>query len=124
MTNEENLYELTTKLLEEETSAEMLNLKRQLFRRIINESDIKPSRIPAPLNITEIGGYFNLMMKMRQEETLKQTSTLKELVKKPADAGLNKQLNEALMQERAFSDMLIQTLSLILGLPVKPPIDE
>lgn len=25
------------------------------------ETQVKPSRIPAPLNITEVGGYFNLI---------------------------------------------------------------
>ncbi|MCL2178159.1 MAG: hypothetical protein FWC28_07690 [Proteobacteria bacterium] len=67
------LSEITAKLLEQELSPEMLEIKKTILRRIAMESDIKPSRIPAPLNITEIGGYFNLMMKLRQEEMLKQT---------------------------------------------------
>ena len=73
MMDEEYLSEIVTKILEQETSPEMLELKQQLLRRIIMESDAKPSRIPAPLNITEIGGYFNLMMKLRQDEMVRQT---------------------------------------------------
>jgi len=56
------------------------------------------SRIPAPLNITEIGGYFNLMMRFKKEAKQEQEETLK----------------------RVFSDMLNQTLSSILGLPMQP----
>jgi hypothetical protein len=73
MANEDYLSELTAKLLEQEVSPEMLELKKMLIRRIIMESDIKPSRIPAPLNITEIGGYINLMRTLEQEEMLRQT---------------------------------------------------
>ena len=60
MANENYLSELVTRLLEQETSEEMAEIKRMIYRRIATESDIKLSRIPAPLNITEIGGYFNL----------------------------------------------------------------
>ncbi len=35
--------------------------RAEILRRIAEESDVKPSRIPAPLNITEVGGYFNLI---------------------------------------------------------------
>jgi len=73
MVNEAYLSEIVAKILEQETAPEMVELKRLLLRRIIMESDIKPSRIPAPLNITEIGGYFNLMMKLKQDEMVRQT---------------------------------------------------
>lgn len=73
MANENYLSELVTRLLEQETSEEMAEIKRMIYRRIATESDIKPSRIPAPLNITEIGGYFNLLMKINQQEMLRQT---------------------------------------------------
>ncbi|MCL2141290.1 MAG: hypothetical protein FWH46_00180 [Methanimicrococcus sp.] len=73
MTDDNSLSEIVTKILEQETAPEMLELKQLLLRKIIMESDVKPSRIPAPLNITEIGGYFNLMMKLRQEEMVRQT---------------------------------------------------
>ena len=49
------------KLLEQETSEDMLELKKLILRRIATETDVKQARIPAPLNITEIGGYYNLI---------------------------------------------------------------
>jgi len=72
---EENseLMELAKTLLANETSKEVQDIKLQILKRVAAESDIKPSRIPAPMNITEIGGYFNLMMKFNQQEMLKQT---------------------------------------------------
>lgn len=73
MANDNYLFELASKLLEQETSEEMAEIKRMIYRRIAKESDIKLSRIPAPMNITEIGGYFNLLMKLNQQEMLRQT---------------------------------------------------
>ncbi len=68
-----NIQKIAAKLLENETSEEVLEIKRQILRRIATESDIKSSRIPAPLNITEIGGYFNLLMQLNEQEMLRQT---------------------------------------------------
>lgn len=73
MANDNYLFELATKLLEQETSEEMAEIKRMIYRRIAMESEIKPSRIPAPMNITEIGGYINLLMKVNQQDMLRQT---------------------------------------------------
>lgn len=73
MANDNYLFELATKLLEQETSKEMAEIKRMIYRRIATESEIKPSRIPAPMNITEIGGYINLLMKVNQQDMLRQT---------------------------------------------------
>jgi len=95
---EESLLEWAGKVLENEASDEMMEIKKQILRRVAVESDIKQSRIPAPLNITEIGGYFNLIMKLRQDESLR--------------------------QEKVLAQMLTQTLSAILGLPMKTQIDE
>jgi len=66
---------LAERLLEQETSQEVRDIKLEILRRVARESDIKPARIPAPKNITEIGGYFNLMMKLNQEEMLRQALT-------------------------------------------------
>lgn len=73
MANDNYLFELATKLLEQETSEEMAEIKKMIYRRIATESEIKPSRIPAPMNITEIGGYINLLMKVNQQDMLRQT---------------------------------------------------
>ena len=95
--NENILLKWATKVLEQESSKEMQDIKLQILRRIATESDIKPARIPAPMNITEIGGYFNLMMKLKKEE------------------------EEA--RQKAYSEMLKQTLSSILGLPMQTPME-
>ena len=71
----DELMKLAVKLLEQETDERVQAIKLKILKRIAAESDIKPSRIPAPMNITEIGGYFNLMMKLKQEEMVKQTLT-------------------------------------------------
>ena len=102
-TVEKNYFEtLLTKLLDQETSKEMQDLKVEMLRRIVSESDIKPSRIPAPLNITEIGGYFNLMNKFKKD-------------------AKQENLEE---QKNVISTMLNQTLASILGLPVQPSIQN
>jgi len=74
MADEKTINELAALLLKQEIG-NMLDAKKTILNRIATESDIKPSRIPAPMNITEIGGYFNLMMKLKQEEMLRQTLT-------------------------------------------------
>jgi len=71
--DEKILTEVVAKILENETSPEVLEIKNMILRRMATESDIKPSRIPAPLNITEIGGYINLLTKLNQETMLRQT---------------------------------------------------
>jgi len=85
------LQDYAAKLLEQETDPKVQAIKLKILERIAAESDIKPSRIPAPLNITEIGGYFNLMIKLKQEAMLEKTLT---------------------------EEMLKQTLTSILGLPM------
>ncbi len=58
------------KLIEQETSEDLLEARKMILKRIATESDVKQARIPAPLNITEIGGYYNLIKnddKMRRQ---------------------------------------------------------
>ncbi|MCL1851224.1 MAG: hypothetical protein FWF70_07490 [Bacteroidetes bacterium] len=100
------LETLAAKLLEQETSKEVQAIRLKILERIASESDVKPSRIPAPKNITEIGGYFNLMMKMKKEAA------------KEAEKEAAKKVKE---EQKVFQDMLNQTLTSILGLPVQPP---
>ena len=40
---------------------------------------IAEARIPAPLNITEIGGYFNLMMKLQRQQMV-QTQMIQQML--------------------------------------------
>ena len=69
------LQDSVIKLFENETSPEVLAIKRQILKRIALESDIKPARIPAPLNITQIGGYINLLEKLNLSRLQEQTLT-------------------------------------------------
>ena len=87
------------KILEQEVSPEMQELKKLILRRIATETDIKPSRIPAPLNITQIGGYINLLMKLDKQE--------------------QKRILEMQQQKTEYQAMLEQTLTSILGLPMQ-----
>ena len=72
--SEANLEQYLIKLLDNETSSESIALKNLIIKRIALEGDVKPARIPAPLNITQIGGYINLMEQLNlsrlQERTL------------------------------------------------------
>ena len=54
--------------LEAETSPQVQALKLQLLQRMVDESDVKPTRIPAPMNITEIGGYYNLLEQTTRDQ--------------------------------------------------------
>lgn len=63
MEEKDNILALVSKLLEQETDPEMLKYKKLILQRIATETDIRPARVPAPMNITEIGGYYNLIKK-------------------------------------------------------------
>lgn len=40
---------------------DVLEAQRVLLQRLSTQGDVFPARIPAPLNITEVGGYLNLL---------------------------------------------------------------
>lgn len=61
MESYESLLNALTQLLQMESSEELQKIKQTILTRIANETEVKPSRIPSPLNITEVGGYFNLI---------------------------------------------------------------
>jgi hypothetical protein len=42
--------------------------QQMLLRRLALEGDVIPSRIPAPRNISEVGGYLNLLATLNQTE--------------------------------------------------------
>ena len=65
--NKVDIQALVAKLLEHEVSPEVLEIRKMILRRIATESDIRPSRIPAPMNITQVGGYVNLLMKINEK---------------------------------------------------------
>lgn len=43
------------------SAPEIAEAQALLLRRLATEGDVVPARIPAPINITEIGGYINLL---------------------------------------------------------------
>lgn len=94
----ELLIQAISQILQNEASEDTLKIKNKILERIALEADVKASRIPAPLNITQIGGYINLLRKLDKEEQERQTK-----------------------QKTSYQQMLEQTLTSILGLPVQPP---
>lgn len=55
-------------ILAQETTEEVKSLKLRALQRIVEETDVRPTRIPAPQNITELGGYYNLLAKLEKEK--------------------------------------------------------
>ena len=59
----ELLIQAISQILQNEASEDTLKIKNKILERIALEADVKASSIPAPLNITQIGGYINLLRK-------------------------------------------------------------
>ncbi len=55
-------------LIQNATSGDALEAQNIILRRIALEGDVVPSRVPAPLNITQIGGYLNLLGTLDQTD--------------------------------------------------------
>jgi hypothetical protein len=55
-------------LIQNASSGDALEAQDIILRRIALEGDVVPSRVPAPLNITEIGGYLNLLSALSQTD--------------------------------------------------------
>lgn len=64
------LIDALTEIILSESSEEMQAIRMQILQRIANEVANVTPRMPAPLNITEIGGYYNMLTRMGKEETL------------------------------------------------------
>jgi hypothetical protein len=45
---------------------DVLEAQRLLLQRLANQGDVFPSRVPLPRNITEVGGYLNLLERAGQ----------------------------------------------------------
>lgn len=109
-----NIESLAEQLLQNENSLETQAIKRQILRRVATEGDVKASRIPAPLNITEIGGYFNLLEKLNSQDMIRQTLT--------SILGLPVQYNIESEIEKAQAETIEQLKSQIAAL--KKEIEE
>ena len=55
------LVDALSEILRNSTSPDALASQQLLLRRMALEADVFPSRAPAPRNITEVGGYLNLL---------------------------------------------------------------
>ncbi len=53
-------------LIASATSTDALEAQRIILRRIALQGDVVPSRVPPPKNITEIGGYLNLLATLNE----------------------------------------------------------
>jgi hypothetical protein len=63
-----NAIDALTDALRNATSPEMMQAQLILARRLALEGGVFPSRIPSPRNITEVGGYLNLLETLGQPE--------------------------------------------------------
>ena len=72
MIDEINYENLMEKMLEQETSEKMLKIRQLIMLRMALEGDVNASRIPAPMNITEVGGYYNLLRKQKEQTMMRE----------------------------------------------------
>lgn len=56
-----NVIEVLVELMRTATRPDVLEAQRILLQRLAYQGDVFPSRVPAPRNITEVGGYLNLL---------------------------------------------------------------
>ncbi len=67
-TSEQRALDALISILQAAGSPDAQEAQTILLRRLALEGDVTPSRIPAPKNITEIGGYLNLLADLSQPE--------------------------------------------------------
>ncbi|MGA2043404.1 MAG: hypothetical protein ABSG83_08520 [Roseiarcus sp.] len=60
-------------LIQSGTSPDAVEAQNIILRRIALQGDVVASRVPPPLNISEIGGYINLLTTLNQTDMLAQT---------------------------------------------------
>lgn len=63
-----------TEVIKGATSPEIQQAQAMLLRRLAEQGDVIPSRLPAPKNVTEVGGWFNLL------STLGETTMRRDMV--------------------------------------------
>ena len=74
MTNSD-ISELAKQIVDYENSPEVQSIKQDILRQVAMDGDVKTSRIPAPQNITEVGGYFNMLEKLNAQDMMRQAVT-------------------------------------------------
>jgi len=63
----QRLVDALVTAVENATSPEMMAAQAVMVRRLAMAGDVAPSRLPAPLNITQLGGYLNLLKKEKED---------------------------------------------------------
>jgi hypothetical protein len=64
-----NVIDVLVELMRTATRPDVLEAQRVLLQRLAHQGDVFPSRIPPPRNITEVGGYLNLLETLGQQGT-------------------------------------------------------
>ncbi len=59
--NNPQFVDALVELIRSGVRPDVLEAQRVLLQRLSTQGDVFPSRLPAPLNITEVGGYLNLL---------------------------------------------------------------
>src|SRR5262245_19369019 len=65
----QNVMDAIVELIRSGVRPDVLEAQRLLLQRLANQGDVFPSRVPAPRNITEVGGYLNLLEAAGQLDT-------------------------------------------------------
>ncbi|MFD1611146.1 hypothetical protein ACFSCW_04950 [Sphingomonas tabacisoli] len=73
---EDRALDALTKILETSISPEMQEAQQIILRRLALAGSLFPSRVPPPLNITEVGGYLNLLQDLPELRLQVLSSTL------------------------------------------------
>lgn len=60
-TAEDRAIDALTRILDAAIAPDMLEAQQLILRRLATSGDLFPSRVPPPLNITQVGGYLNLI---------------------------------------------------------------
>jgi hypothetical protein len=68
----EKAIDALIEVLKAATSPVLMETQLILLRRLALAGDVVPSRIPAPLNITEVGGYLNYLETLQETEMRRQ----------------------------------------------------
>src|SRR5262245_45149347 len=66
---EEQAVKALLEVMRNANSPEIVQAQALMLRRLALQGDVVGSRVPAPRNITEIGGYLNLLADLKQQET-------------------------------------------------------
>lgn len=64
---DKEMYSALLDIIKQESSPEAVKVRNLMLRRIAMAGDITPSRIQSPQNITQIGGYINLLESIKQD---------------------------------------------------------